>query len=283
MISAFLAFIFLLVIIDLLSTRKMEITFKSSLIISIIWIALAIAFGVLVHYLKGSKHCIDYYAAYLTEKSLSIDNLFVFYLIFSDFKMNLKQQHKLLFYGIIGAILMRGFFIYFGIELIHNFEWVIYIFGAILIWSGLKIVIKKESEENKLKDHVVHFMERFNLGKWSVFLPVLIIVELSDLMFAVDSVPAVLAISNDVFVAYTSNVWAILGLRALYFLIASIISRIYYLKQGLCIILVFVGIKMLLSNFYEISSILSLGVILLTILLSFLVSYAREKKNIPTI
>jgi tellurite resistance protein TerC len=241
------------------------IGFKKAALGSLFWISLAIAFGVLIYFWQGHQKALEFGAGYLIEESLSVDNLFVFLVLFNFFKVPPQHQYKVLFWGIIGALVMRFIFIFAGVSLINRFHWIIYIFGIILIYSGIKLAFGENSEVDPDKNPVLKLFRRFMPitdeyvgGKFVVkkngrsyatpLLAVLIVVETTDLLFAVDSIPAVLAITRDPFIVYTSNVFAILGLRAMYFALSGMFELFHYLHYGLSAILVFVGAKMLLSN-----------------------------------
>lgn len=259
-------------------------TLREAAVWSAVWIGLALVFNVGVFFLFGGQKGMEFLAAYLIEKSLSVDNIFVFVAIFSYFTVKPAFQHRVLFWGILGALVMRGLFIWGGLALIHQFHWVIYVMGAFLVLTGLKLV-RENIEDHPDKNPVIKFCKRIipldtgyqgeaffvkKAGKWfatPLFL-VLAVVEMTDVIFAVDSVPAVLAVSHDPFIAYTSNVFAILGLRALYFVLSGVIPRFVYLRYGLCAILVFVGLKMLASAFYKIPIGASLAVIATLLIVS---------------
>ncbi len=252
-------------IIDLFAHNKSHNdSLKSAAIWSAVWIGLAIVFGLAVWPIIGTEHVSQYFTAYLLEKSLSVDNLFVFIVIFSFFKIDVHQQRRVLFWGIMGALIMRALFIFLGVELLLHFKWLFYFFGAFLVFTGVKL-LKSGENEVKPEDQFIykfalkhlpicdsdstHFFHVEN-GKRMVtklFL-VLLVVETTDLMFAVDSIPAVLAVSQDMFVVYTSNIFAILGLRALYFLLAGVMSHLRFLNVGLAIVLAFIGVKMILAG-----------------------------------
>ncbi len=266
-----------------------EVKFKEALIWSIVWILLALAFNVLVYFWHGTQSALEFLTAYLIEKSLSVDNIFVFLMIFEYFGVKSAYQHKVLFWGILGAIIMRAIFIFAGITLIKIFHPIIYVFGAFLIFTGIKIAMQKEREIHPERNPVIRLFRKFfkitgdyvedkffvKYGKDLFATPLLIVllfVESTDVMFAVDSVPAVIAISRDPFIIYTSNIFAILGLRALYFLIAGFVTLFRYFKYGLSVVLVFVGIKMLISDFYKIPTLISLIVVFSVIAISILAS-----------
>ncbi len=252
-------------IIDLFVHNKMHNdSIKQAAIWSGVWIGLAIAFGLAVWPIIGTEHVSQYFTAYLLEKSLSVDNLFVFIVIFAFFKIDVHQQRRVLFWGIMGALVMRAVFIFAGVELLLNFKWLFYFFGAFLVFTGVKL-LKGDGGEVKPEDKFIykfalkhlpicdsdttHFFHVEN-GKRMVtkLFVVLLVVETTDLMFAVDSIPAVLAVSQDMFVVYTSNIFAILGLRALYFLLAGVMSHLRYLNVGLAVVLSFIGVKMILAG-----------------------------------
>jgi len=243
------------------------IKIKEALGWSVAWILLSLLFNMVIYFWRGSETALEFLTGYLIEKSLSVDNIFVFVLIFSYFRIPLLYQHKVLFWGIVGALILRAIFIATGITLMQKFHWVIYIFGGFLIVTGLRMGLQKHKEIHPEKNPVLRLFRRFmpvtddiEDGRFFVkrgthhaatplFITVLV-VETTDLIFAVDSIPAILAITSDPFIVYTSNVFAILGLRALYFAIAGMMQRFQYLRYGLSAILVFVGIKMLLGNVY---------------------------------
>ena len=277
-----------------------EVSIKEALVWSTIWTVLALVFNVWIYYWGGKQAGLAFLTGYLIERSLSIDNIFVFYLIFSYFAVPSAYQHKVLFWGIFGALVMRAIFIAVGIKLIFMFHWVIYIFGIFLIVTGIRMALSKETEihpeknpvlrlfrrwflttENYVEDHF--FVVRDGRKLATPLLIVLLIVETTDLLFAVDSIPAILAITTDPFIVYTSNVFAILGLRALYFALAGITAMFRFLHYGLSIILVFVGIKMLLESIYDISIIASLGFIAGVLLISALASVFFSGKKQDTI
>ena len=251
---------------------------KEALTWSGVWIALALLFNAGVWYWRGPDQGLTFLTGYVVELSLSVDNLFVFLLIFAYFKVPTQYQHKVLFWGILGALLMRAVFIGAGIALIQKFHWIIYVFGAILVISGLKMAFEKDKEVHPEKNPVLRLFRRFmpvtgeyhggnffvkreKLWLATPLFIVLLMLETTDLVFAVDSVPAVLAITTDPFIVYTSNVFAILGLRSMFFALAGIMKLFHYLHYGLAAVLVFVGGKMLLAGFYKIPTLTSLLVI----------------------
>ena len=261
-------FIVLLLVFDLsvLNRKSHEVSLKEALGWSAFWIALALLFGGGVWYFGGHGKALEFFTGYVIEYSLSVDNIFVFILIFGYFSVNPVHRHKVLFWGILGALVMRGLMILVGVSLIHRFEWIIYIFGAFLIFTGIRMLF--QNEDNKVdpsKNILVRLLRKimpvtddYHGGNFFVkmdgrrfatpLLIVLLVIETTDLIFATDSIPAILAISRDPFIVYTSNVFAILGLRALYFAVAGVIDLFCYLRYVLSVILAFVGIKMLLSH-----------------------------------
>lgn len=266
-----------------------------------VWITLAMCFNLFVYSYMGKEKALEFFTAYLIEKSLSIDNIFVMILIFSYFAVPQAYQHKVLFWGILGALVMRVIFIFAGIELIHEFHWLIYIFGGFLIVTGIRMVTssdhKMDPEKNplvKLVRRIFPVTERFEGDQFFVkragrtwatplFL-VVVLIEGTDLIFAVDSIPAILAISDDPFIVYTSNVFAILGLRSLYFALAAIEQYFKYLKYGLAAILTLVGVKMCLTDIYKIPVEISLIAIVFILAISMLASVvfrteAKEKEG----
>ncbi len=262
----FNAFVLAMLALDLgvFHRKAHTVKMKEALTWSGVWIALALAYYVGIHFWLGPQKALEFLTGYLIEKSLSVDNLFVFLLLFSYFRVAGEYQHEVLFWGILGALVMRAIFIAVGVTLIQRFEWIVYVFGAVLIYSGLKMAFEQEKEINPERNPVLRLFRRFMpvteqyQGKkffvirdgrpWATpLLVVLIVVETTDLIFAVDSIPAVLAISHDPFIVYTSNVFAILGLRALYFALAGVMNLFHLLHYGLSVILVFVGAKMIAS------------------------------------
>lgn len=280
-------------------SQKKHMTYGDSLLWSVIWIGSALVFGGIVYFFQGKEAGLEYITAYIIEKSLSLDNIFVFVMIFESFKIPLKYQRRVLLWGIIGALAMRAIIIAFGISLITKFHFVIYIFGGFLVYTGLHFFLTKESHEDpkkgwlytKLKK-ILPVTEKLHGEKFWITEPhkgnqrvwiatplfvVLVLVEFTDLIFAVDSIPAVLAVSKDPMIIYTSNIFAILGLRALYFLLANAIKSMHYLKVGLACILCFVGVKMMIVDFYKIPIFVSLIVILSTLTVTVTASIIREK------
>jgi tellurite resistance protein TerC len=257
----------------------------------LVWVTLAILFNAGVYIWLGSEKAFEFFTGYLIEYSLSVDNIFVFILIFSYFAVPASYQHRVLFWGILGALIMRGAFIGTGAILLQHFHWVIYVFGAFLVFTGIKMLLKEETTVHPEHNPVIKLLRRLmplsanyegqrffvKNQKWAAtpLFVVLLVVESTDLIFAVDSVPAIFAVSRDPFIVYTSNVFAILGLRSLYFLLAGVIGLFVYLRYGLGVVLGFVGIKMLLVDIYKIPIGVSLavvaGILALSIVASLLV------------
>jgi tellurite resistance protein TerC len=256
-----------------------DVGFKEAMAWTAVWVALALAFGGGVWHLAGKQKAVEFYTGYLIELSLSADNVFVFVLMFTYFAVPSRYQHKVLFWGVLGALVMRMLMIGVGVSLIHRFNWILYVFGAFLVFSGFKMAFSKEGEVHPEKNPVVRWFtklvpvtkdyrgDRFIVvenGKRHAtpLLVVLLGVEVSDLIFAVDSIPAIFAVTLDSFIIYTSNVFAIMGLRSLYFVLAGVMDKFHYLKIGLGFVLGFVGVKMLLAHTaYKIDTLAALGVI----------------------
>jgi tellurite resistance protein TerC len=297
--AGFLVFIVLMLFLDLkvFNRKTHEIKMREALLTSLFWILLALTFNLGVYLKLGKEPALEFLAAYLIEESLSIDNLFVFIMIFTYFQVNPKYQHKILFWGIIGAMVLRLVFIVAGVALINRFHWVIYVFGAFLVFTGIRMALDQGSKIDPDKnpvirlarkiipvhpdDHGGRFFVRLNKKTYATTMFItLIMIEFTDLVFAVDSIPAVLAISKDPFIVYTSNVFAILGLRSLYFALSSLITYFRFLKYGVSAILVFVGIKMVLPAVldYHMSTELSLLVLVGLLGTSILASLILPKK-----
>lgn len=300
--AGFLLFVLLMLALDLgvFHRKSHEVKIREALIWSGVWISLALIFNVGIYFLMGKEKAIEFLTGYVIEKSLSVDNLFVFIMVFSYFNVDTRYQHKVLFWGILGALVMRAIFIFAGVALIQQFHWIIYVFGAFLIFTGIKMLVQKEEKIEPEKNPLVRLFKRFfpvtdsmhgdrffvKINAKTVATPlfiVLLIIEFTDLIFAVDSIPAILAISTDTFIIFTSNVFAILGLRALYFALAGIAKLFYYLKYGLSAILVFVGVKMVIAGFFKIPVMYSLLVIVSILILSVLASVIFPKKQKATI
>jgi tellurite resistance protein TerC len=278
-----------------------KITLKEALLWSGVWITVALLFNIFVFFQFGSTKALEFLTGYVIEYSLSVDNIFVFILIFTYFSVKPQYQHKILFWGILGALIMRGIFIFAGVALINRFHWIVILFGGFLMYSGIKMLFHKEDDSvEPEKNALVRLFRKFlpvsdTLHEDSLFIRqnnkifatplflVLLVIESTDLIFAVDSIPAVLAISQDTFIVYTSNIFAILGLRSLYFAVSGIMGLFRFLKTGLAVVLSFVGLKMLASYFhFELPIILSLTIIVSILLISILASLIIKKKESRT-
>lgn len=277
--------------------KSHEVGLREALTWSAVWISLALLFNLGLYFWRGPQPAMAFLTGYLIEKALSVDNIFVFIMIFAYFKVPAIYQHKVLFWGILGALLMRALCIAAGISLLEKFHWLIYVFGAFLILTGVKMLLTKDKKIEPDKNPLLRlfrrampvtenyegdkFFVRRDRKIWATpLLVALLFVEISDLIFAVDSIPAILSITRDSFIVYTSNVFAILGLRALYFALAGIMGLFHYLHYGLSAILVFVGGKMVIVDFYEIPVGASLGVVVGILVLSILVSVLRPHQNV---
>ncbi len=300
--AGFFAVVGIALALDLgvLNRSAHRVSTREALYWTIAWVTMAMGFAGLVYSLYGLTKATDFVTAYLIEESLSVDNLFVFVLVFRFFKVEDKYQHRVLFWGVLGAIVMRAIFIFAGVALLNQFHWITYIFGAFLIYTGVKLLFGGEAEEADFAENLgVKLVKRFfrvsqnydgqkfftiENGKrfaTPLFL-VLVVVEITDLIFAVDSIPAVLAVSSDVFIVFTSNIFAIMGLRSLYFLLADVVERFVHLKTGLAFILAFVGVKMILagiSEAWKIPSPVSLAVVVGILIISIAASLLLQPKE----
>jgi tellurite resistance protein TerC len=294
----FNAFVLLMLALDLgvFHRKNHEVSVKEALTWTFVWIALALVFNTIIYFWRGQQQALEFFTGYLVEKALSIDNIFVFIMIFTYFQVPSKYQHKVLFWGILGALVMRVIFIFAGVALIQKFHLTIYVFGALLIYTGYKMFYHNNTKIEPDKNPVIRFFKRFipvtsemHEDKFFVKLDgkrfatplflVLILIETTDLIFAVDSIPAILAITQDQFIVYTSNVFAILGLRSLYFALAGIVHRFWLLSYGLAVVLVFVGLKMMLIDLYKIPIEWSLVFIATVITASILLSFKIPKSK----
>jgi len=273
-----------------------EVKPKEALFWTVVWIVQALLFNLGLYYWQGTGPALQFLTGYVIEKSLSVDNIFVFLIIFSYFRVEAQYQHKVLFWGIIGALLMRGAFIAAGVALLENFDWIIYVFGGFLVLTGIKFGLQKNKEIDpgtnpvlKLFRKIVPVTDTFINGRFFVKIDgrrfatplfvVLIAIETTDLIFAIDSIPAILSITTDPFIVYTSNVFALLGLRSLFFAVASMMRLFHYLQYGLGVILAFIGIKMMIVTIYKIPVGIALGVIAGVLLISVVVSVLRPPKE----
>jgi len=295
---ALLAFMFVLLAFDILVVHRKahEVHIREASIESAVWIALGLAFTGVIAVAFGGAAAGEYVSGYLIEKSLSVDNVFVWALILSYFKIPTKYQHRVLFWGIFGALALRAIFIFAGVALIEKFDWILYVFGAFLMYTAVKLIVEAEEELDpassrfmKLINRVVPTSPDFDGQKLftrmngvrvaTPLFAVLVLIEFTDVLFAVDSVPAVLAVSREQFIVFSSNAFAILGLRALYFLLADAHARFTYLKEGLAIILAFVGVKMLIAEWYHIPTWISLLVIAIVLLVSIGFSVKADRSS----
>ena len=268
---------------------------REALLWTVFWIFLALVFNVGVYHWFGKARALEFFTGYLIEKALSVDNIFVFVVIFTYFAVPRELHHRVLFWGIVGALVLRAAFILAGAALIQSFHWVIYIFGVFLIFTGAKLFLDRGSEVHPEKNPVFRLFRRFvrsvdgyrgarffvtedGVRYATPLLLVLVCIEATDVVFALDSIPAIFAITRDPFIVYTSNIFAILGLRALYFLLAGIIPKFRFLRIGLAVVLVFVGVKMVIEGLYEIPIVLSLSFILVVLTLSVLLSWLIPEK-----
>lgn len=283
--------------LGVLNRKSHEVKLKEALLWSVMWIAVSLIFNLGIYFMKGPEAATHFFTAYLLEKSLSMDNLFVFLLIFTFFKVKSSYQHKVLFWGILGAVIFRGIFIMAGVVLIQKFHWIIYLFGAFLIFTGIKMALTKEDEDIhpeknpliKMARNVFPTLKRYVDDKFFIrrkgmliatpLFIVLLVIESMDIAFAVDSIPAVFGVTLDPFIVYSSNIFAILGLRALYFVMAGIIRLFEDLHYGLSLVLVFIGIKMLIADYYKIPSMVVLIVIAIILAVSILISLMRKQVN----
>lgn len=263
---------------------------------TIVWVSLAMLFAVGLYFIAGHNHAIDFLTGYVIEYSLSVDNIFVFVLIFSAFGVAPQYQHRVLFWGILGALVMRGAMILVGAALIAQFHWILYLFGAFLVFAGIRMVVSGDDGVIDVEHQpVLKFLRRFlpvtkeyhgarffvrenGVRMVTPLFMVLVLIEVTDLVFAVDSIPAIFAITQDSFIVFTSNIFAILGLRSLYFLLAGVIHRFVYLRFGLAAVLTFVGIKMLIMDLYHIPTLLSLAVIVVVLGVTIAASLLRPPK-----
>ena len=310
----FFVFIFTLLALDLGVFHKAnkEVSMKESMAWTVIWVSLSLFFGGVIYwiydinynginppgpnYTEPIKAMIDYYTGYVIEESLSLDNIFVMAMIFKFFRIEGKYQHSILFWGILGAVFFRLVMILLGTAFVNQFEWATYIFGAILIFSAFKMIRGSEEDEDFKKSAGVRFLSRIYPIKWNVqngkyfviengkrfatpLLAALVVVEFSDILFAVDSIPAIFSITTDSFLVFTSNIFAILGLRSLYFFLAGMLDKFEYMKYSLVFVLMFVGVKMMIVHFVHIPAFLSLSIILFILILGVVYSMLNKDKK----
>jgi tellurite resistance protein TerC len=293
----FNGFVLVMLALDLgvFNRRAHSVSFREALGWSAMWIALAAGFAVVVYFWHGHAAGLEFATGYLIELSLSVDNLFVFLVIFRYFRVPDKLQHRVLFWGILGALITRGIFIVAGVGLIQRFHWIVYVFGALLVWSGIKLLRQGDQEMDPEKNPILRLFrkwvpvtddyvgEKFWVQQPGLYatplVVVLLVVESTDILFAVDSIPAVLAITLNAFIVYTSNVFAIMGLRSMYFAVAGMMDLFEYLHYGLSVVLVFIGGKMLASHYYTLPTAVALGVVVGVLVISVVASLAFPKKS----
>jgi tellurite resistance protein TerC len=292
--GSFFALLVAMLAVDLGVVHRKEhrIGLREAVVWSFLWTVLALLFNAWIYQRYGSKPGLEFFTGYVIERSLSFDNIFVFVVLFNYFAVPAKLQHRVLFWGILGALLSRGLFIALGTALLTRFEWLMLVFGAFLVYTGIKILRGDESEVHPEKNPVLRLFQRFvplttdyHGKKFFVRLDgrllatplmlVLVVVEATDVIFAVDSIPAVFGVTRDPFIVFTSNIFAILGLRALYFLLAGLMHKFHYLSYGLGLVLVFVGAKMLVERWYKVPTGLSLGIVLALLTASIVISLLR--------
>jgi tellurite resistance protein TerC len=299
---AFAVIVVVLLVLDMrvFHRRSHVITIKESLLWTVFWISLALLFCLAIYLWRGHGPALEYLTCYLIEKSLSVDNLFVFLMVFSYFTVSPAYQHKVLYWGIIGAIIMRLAFIEAGVTLLERFHWVFYIFGAFLVITAIRMAFQKDKEIKPERNLVLRLFRRFvpvtssyeedrffvrRAGRYiaTPLFIVVLVVETTDVVFALDSIPAALGITLDPFIVYTSNIFAILGLRSLYFALAGIMRLFHYLRYGLVVVLIFVGVKMLIADFYKIPTEIALGAVVGVLIISVIISviWPRKEKLIP--
>ncbi|OFZ25957.1 MAG: hypothetical protein A2381_09875 [Bdellovibrionales bacterium RIFOXYB1_FULL_37_110] len=295
--SSWILFFLLIVVLlafdlGVLNRKNHAPSIREAMVWSAMWISLALAFNVGVYFWFGSQKAVEFLTGFILEKSLSVDNLFVFILIFNAFRVPRYIHHKILFYGILGAIIFRFIFIFIGAALLSKFSWMMFVFGAFLVFTGIKITLKKDEEFNPDNNIVLKLATKYlpfrgemsdmfiiKKDKKYFFTPlfiVLLAIETSDIIFAVDSIPAIFAITRDPFIVFTSNIFAILGLRSIYFVLENLMDKFIYLKYGLGVILTYIGIKMLIVEYIHIPVTLSLGFVFAVLLISILASLCRS-------
>jgi TerC family integral membrane protein len=292
--SFFLVLILAMLALDLgvIHRKEHKVELREAFVWSVVWTVIAMIFNLWIYARFGAKPGLEFLTGYIIERSLSFDNLFVFVVIFNYFAVAAEYQHRVLFWGIVGALFSRGLFIGMGTALLARFEWLIFVFGAFLVYTGIKILREKETEVHPEKNPVLKLFQRFvpltaqyhgkrffirREGRTlaTPLMLVLVVVEATDVVFAVDSIPAVFGVTRDPFIVFTSNIFAILGLRALYFLLAGLMNKFQYLSYGLGIVLAFVGVKMLVHDWYDIPIELSLGIVLAVLAAAIVISLLR--------
>ncbi len=295
--TGFILLVIFLLVLDLrvINRKAHTISIREATAWSVFWVVISLVFCVFVYYWRGPRDALEFFTGYVLEKSLSLDNIFVFVLIFTSMGVESRYQHKVLFWGILGAMVARGVFVFLGVELISRFHWSLYILGAFLIFAGIHSVTGEREKFDPAKSRVLKLARKvlpitsaYDQGKFFVrqegrlhatpLLLVLLMIEVTDVIFAVDSVPAVFSVTQDAFIVYTSNILAVLGLRALYFLLADVVRRFRYVPHGLAAVLVFVGVKMLTSGFIQIPTTWALVVILVVIAVSVTASLLSKEE-----
>ncbi len=292
--GAFFVLVLAMLALDLgvINRKAHRVSLREAVFWSIIWTLVALVFNAWVYFRFGDQAGLEFLTGYVIERSLSFDNIFVFIVIFNYFAVPAQYQHRVLFWGILGALISRGIFVLLGAALLARFEWLFWVFGAFLIWTGAKILLQKESEIHPEKNPLLLAFERFvpfttkyhgqkffirEAGKWvaTPLMLVLVVVEATDVVFAVDSIPAVFGVTRDPFIVFTSNIFAILGLRALYFLLAGLMHKFRYLSVGLGLVLVFIGVKMVIEKWFHIPTLLSLGAVIAILAVAMIWSLLR--------
>ncbi|MFY9920869.1 MAG: TerC family protein [Mycobacterium sp.] len=299
--AAVLGAILLMLAIDLFAHREAHVvSMREAAGWSVVWVTLGLAFGAVVWWVWGGELAAQYYAGYVIEKSLAVDNVFVFAIIFSYFAVPREYQHRVLFYGVLGALIFRAAFIAAGSVLIASFAWILYVFGAFLVVTGIRLAIHRNETIDPERSVVLRLFRRFipvtddfhgqkfvirRASRWvaTPLLTVLVLVEVTDIVFAVDSIPAIFAVTQEPFLVFTSNAFAILGLRAMYFLLADLMHRFVYLKLGLALVLVWVGVKMLLLDVYKIPTAVSLAVVIALLTVAVTASWIRTRPSEPPV
>ncbi len=282
--------------LGIFNRKDHEVKVKEALVWSGVWICLALSFNAIVYFWRGPEIALQFFTGYVIEKSLSIDNIFVFLQVFAYFSVPAIYQHKILFWGVLGAIVMRAVFILAGVALIAKFHWIIYVFGAFLVFTGIKMVLAKDKEAHPEKNTLIRLLRRFmpiskdyEGGRFLIkrgavvmatpLMVVLLVIETTDVIFAVDSIPAILAITTDPFIVFSSNLFAIMGLRSLFFALAGVVKKFYYIHYGLAAILVLVGVKMIVSDFYKLPSAAALAAVAAILALSMITSVIWPRRS----
>ncbi|PIT07447.1 TerC family protein [Snodgrassella communis] len=308
--GVFIAIVIVMIAIDMLTLKKEgmhRVSTKEALLWTSVWIAVSLGFAGWLYFelahnpAVGSDVAVDsvmdFLTGYVLEKSLSVDNIFVFVLIFSYFKIPAENQHRVLLFGVLGAIALRAIMVALGAVLVSRFEWVLYLFGVFLLYSGIKLMLPEKTEDKGLSDNPLvswlnqhmRVSEQLNREKFftiengqrmaTPLLLTLVVIELSDVVFAVDSIPAVFAVTSDPFIVFTSNIFAVLGLRAMYFLLANVVEKFIYLKYGLAVVLTFIGGKMLVAKWWHIPSFASLAVVFSALLIAIIASWLKTRQR----